>query len=87
MGIHKLLPNLPGGNTVTDTKYGRQNLNVEEFAAAVATSGKVNQSWQGDIEKEVLEISQCYLGAKYYDKERNVRRLDHFRTTEKSCML
>jgi hypothetical protein len=56
-----------------DTEDG---FSLEEFAAAVATSGKVNQSWQGDIEKEVLEISHCYLGAKCYDKERNVRSLD-----------
>jgi 5'-3' exonuclease len=35
MGIHKLLPNLPGGNIVTDTKYGLQKLNVEECAVAL----------------------------------------------------
>jgi hypothetical protein len=35
MGIHKLLPNLPGGNTATDTKYGLQKLNVEEHTIAL----------------------------------------------------
>jgi hypothetical protein len=45
---------------------------LEEFAAAVATSGKVNQSWQGDIEKEILEISKCCLGAKHCDKEKKL---------------
>jgi hypothetical protein len=34
MGIHKLLPNLPGGNTATDTKYGLQKLNMEEHIVA-----------------------------------------------------
>jgi hypothetical protein len=35
MGIHKLLPNLPGVNIVTDTKHDLQKLKVEECTVAL----------------------------------------------------
>jgi hypothetical protein len=35
MGIHKLLPNLPGGNIIMDAKHGLQKLKVEECTVAV----------------------------------------------------
>jgi hypothetical protein len=39
MGIHKLLPNLPGGNTATDAKHGLQKLKVEECTVVALDAG------------------------------------------------